>query len=422
MTSPGPGNEKSARVVRLTEQLGRAVVSADGERIGRVADLVVAFEGGHPVVRRIRVRSGRDARELDWRAVERVGPGRGPLVLRPDASSGTPALAPGELLLGRDVLDCQIVDVAGKRVVRVGDVDLVDTGRGLRVVAVEVGLAALLSRLHLRALARRARREAVAWEDLHLTRRRELAIETPAAGLKRLRPAELATLVSRLPVRHGADVLEAVDDETAGVVLGKARPRLGGRLMSALRPERAGRIVAGMPADDAVAALRHLRGERRDELLALMPSRRAGELRRLLSASPTTAAGLMTPAVKTARLGEPADRIRAALAADPPHLDGLLTVFVVDQDGRVAGAITPRALLAGDATPAPTPIVQLDTPAERVIDLFALHDILALPVVDRDERIVGAVAVDDVLEELLVERLPGRRRFPVHAFRRRAPA
>lgn len=409
-------------MLRLTAQLGGRVVSPNGERVGRVTDLVIGLDDPHPLVRRMRFRSRGELREVDWSAIQAFA-GHDGVVLRQGSHPGAPRLERGELLLVRDVLDCQIVDVAGKRVVRVGDVDLVDTGEGLRAVAVEVGIAALLWRLRLRRLARRARREAVDWDDLHLTaRRHELAIETPAAGLRRLRPDELATLVSRLPVRHGANILEAVDVRTAGAALAKARPRMGGRLVNALRPDRAGRIVASMPADDAAAALRHVRGERRDALLALVPSHRAGELRRLLSASPTTAGGLMTPAVKTARQGEPADRIRGALVADPPHLDGLLTVFVVDEEGRLVGAITPRALLAGDVAPTATPEVELDTPAQRVIDLFALHDILALPVVDRERRVVGAVAVDDVLEELLVERLPGRRRFPTHSLRRRAPA
>jgi CBS domain-containing protein/sporulation protein YlmC with PRC-barrel domain len=421
MMSSESGHDAGTSALRLTEQRGEPVLSAQGERVGRVADFVITVDHRHPVVKRVRLRFRRRMREVSWEGVERIDAAGG-IVLRPGVLPGEPTLERGEVLLGQDVLDCQIVDVAGKRIVRVGDVDLAETDGGLQVVAVEVGIAALLWRLHLRALARRAGREAVAWPDLHLTRRRELAIETPAAGLKRLRPEELATLVSRLPVRHGADILEAVDAQTAGAALAKSRPRLGGRLVNALRADHAGAIVASMPADDAVAALRHVRGERRDALLALVPSRRAAELRRLLTASPTTAGGLMTPAVKTARLGVPADEIRRELAADPPHLDGLLTVFVIDADGRLVGAIPPGSLLVGDATPTATPAVQLDTPTEKVIDIFALHDILALPVVDSERRVVGAVAVDDVLEELLVERLPGRRRFPTHILRRRAPA
>ena len=96
-------------------------------------------------------------------------------------------------------------------------------------------------------------------------------------------------------------------------------------------------------------------------------------------------------------------------------------MFVVDDAGRYVGALPPSALLAG-APPRPAPALRLDTPVDEVIDVFAVEDVLALAVIDADGRIVGAVAIDDVLEELLVERLPQhRRRYRRAKVRERAP-
>ena len=130
----------------------------------------------------------------------------------------------------------------------------------------------------------------------------------------------------------------------------------------------------------------------------------------------------MSPDVLTAAAGEPPESIRARMAQSPPAVPALATVFVVDEDRRPLGAISPDALVAG-AGPAVVPVLGLDTPVEDVIDLFALHDVLALPVVGEDGRLAGAVAMDDVLEELVAERLPGRRpRFRrVRSAIRRAP-
>ena len=119
----------------------------------------------------------------------------------------------------------------------------------------------------------------------------------------------------------------------------------------------------------------------------------------------------MNPDVVTARPDEGIAEIRARLAADPPRLDALLTVVVVDGDDRPVGVLSPRTLLTGSAEPAPVGTIDEGAPIARVIDVFALHDVLALPVVDAEGRLRGVIAVDDVLEELLVERLPGRRRF-----------
>jgi magnesium transporter len=119
----------------------------------------------------------------------------------------------------------------------------------------------------------------------------------------------------------------------------------------------------------------------------------------------------MNTEVLTAVVGEPVGAIRDRVAADLPELEGLATVFVVDETGRPVGSFEPNDLLAGRSTPRQVPAVSVMLPVERVIDLFALHDYIALPVVDGDGRLVGVVAVDDVLEELLAERLPGQGRY-----------
>jgi Mg/Co/Ni transporter MgtE len=180
-------------------------------------------------------------------------------------------------------------------------------------------------------------------------------------------------------------------------------------MMSALHAAPAGEILTAMPIDDAVAALRHIDSDRSAALLDRIPSQRAAELRRLLALPPETAGGLMTTEVLTAREDEPLDAIRAQVAAEPPLLEGLATVFLHDEAGRYVSALTPSALLTG-APPKPLPALAVDTPLDEVIGIFALEDVLALPVLDAQGRIAGAVAIDDVLEELLVERLPHHRR------------
>jgi magnesium transporter len=175
-----------------------------------------------------------------------------------------------------------------------------------------------------------------------------------------------------------------------------------------------------MPADDAATLLRGLAPEAAERLLASVVSERAATLRRLLAHPADTAGGLMNTDVRTAPVGEPVEAIRDRVAVDLPELEGLATVFVVDENGRPVGSFEPNDLLAGRPTPRPVPAVPLTLPVQRVIDLFALQDFLALPVVDADGRLVGVVAVDDVLEELLAERLPGQGRYA--RIRRRAQA
>ena len=163
-----------------------------------------------------------------------------------------------------------------------------------------------------------------------------------------------------------------------------------------------------MPVDDAVAALRHVEHDRREPLLGSVPPEDERALRGLLAFPHGTAGGSMTTDIRTAPAAEPPGQTLRRLADDPPELEGLFTVFVVDEDGRLVGVRPPSALITG-RQPLELPIVHPDTPLERVIEIFARYDVVAVPVVDDERRPLGAVAVDDLLEELLAERLPRHR-------------
>jgi CBS domain-containing protein len=419
-----------ASAVLLSAWLGKKVRTVSGRVVGRLVDLTVSEAGEHPRVQRLALGRGRRIDHLlAWEVVSSWGPdgiviadGAEPRGLAPEATE----LAPDELRLARDVLDTQIVDVSGKRLARVADVVLVPGDGAPRVVAVDVGASAVLSRLGMRRVAARFDTASVDWQDLHLTSRRghALALGTTTTGVHRLGASELATVVAHLPAERAAEVLHAVAPAQAAGALAASHPVLGARLLRALPGGSAGAVVEQMRHDDAAAMLRRLSSAELDRVLAEVGSERGAVLRRLVSHRVDRAGGLMNPSVLTARRDESTEAVRARVEAwledrdvvtstgpRVPELDSLATVFVLDDDGRPIGVLTPTDLLAGRSDPVVVPVLPVDLPVDRVVDLFALHDVLALPVVDHDGRLVGAVAVDDVLEELLAERLPGRRRF-----------
>jgi Mg/Co/Ni transporter MgtE len=255
----------------------------------------------------------------------------------------------------------------------------------------------------------------VDWKDLHVLSGRGHALQSaaPKAALHRLGPAALAELMARLPIQQGADLLGRIEPRPAARALSAAQPELGGRLVRELDPAAAGAIVTEMAPDDATAALRYVDSDRLEPMLAEVEAGRTAELRRLLAAPTRTAGALMTSDFQTARADEQAEDIRLRVVARPPHHEALATVFVLDRNGKFVGAIPPSRLLADDATPVTVPTLTAEAPLSEVLDLFAVHDVLALPVVDARGRVIGAIGVDDVLEELLLKRLPGRRRFGI---------
>jgi hypothetical protein len=164
------------------------------------------------------------------------------------------ALADDEILLGRDVLDTQIVDIVGQRLARVADVVLTRApGDRLELVGVEVGFGGVLRRLGLRRLAARAREDAVAWTDLHLTSERghDVQLATPRSTVHHLDARGLAVLVSRLDTESATEVLAAKGPGVAADVVRASHPVVGERVLRAMPGSAADDIVAAMPADHA---------------------------------------------------------------------------------------------------------------------------------------------------------------------------
>ena len=200
----------------LTELLGADVLRADGSRLATLVDLAVRLGPERPPVTLLEVRTGRGPSTLlPWSSVAAVE--RSAVRLRPAGELAAAALRPDELLLRGHVLDTQIFDVAGKRLTRVGDAELVEVDGALALAAVDAGTAPILRRLGLRFLARHARSDLIDWSGLHLAsgRGHALQLELPSARLHRLTAHELAELVARLPEARASEVLEAVHPSTA---------------------------------------------------------------------------------------------------------------------------------------------------------------------------------------------------------------
>lgn len=251
-------------MIRLSDQIGRWVWAGDGSTVGRVADMSLRLGPAHPRVSRLLVRRGRSAHLVRWDDVHLVSTTR--LALRPgtDLAAGAvdplhPALDPIELLLARDVLDTQVIDLRGRHLSRVSDVLLDRRGDDLAVVAVDLGMMGLLRRLGLAPLLPSgAGVRPVDWQDLHLTspRGHGVQLSVDAAAFRRLDNRGLAELLARLSISRAADVVRALDPAQAAAAIHESHPHTGRRIVSALdRDERSG-LVAGATEEHARTLVR----------------------------------------------------------------------------------------------------------------------------------------------------------------------
>ncbi len=249
-------------VLSLSRELGQEVQTADGRALGRLADLTVRLgtpEGPRLVDRLLVHPHGSPDLLVPWGAVESfehtgVLLREGTDVSRLTISSTVGELGDDELLLERDVLDTQIVDVAGQRLARVADVVLTRTAdERLELVGVEVGFGGVLRRLGLHRLAHRSGEDVVAWTDLHLTsdRGHSVQLATPRAAVHHLDATGLAALVSRLDTESAIEVLTGVAPEAAAGAVLSTHPEVGERVLRAMPVDDASEIVAAMPTEHA---------------------------------------------------------------------------------------------------------------------------------------------------------------------------
>ncbi|AEV76493.1 Mg/Co/Ni transporter MgtE with CBS domain [Mycolicibacterium rhodesiae NBB3] len=249
----------------LSTVVGRWV-EADGRRVGRLADLVVtAADADLPTVRRILVR-GNHARTVSvpWTDVDRIGPGH--IALRSGSEtlvveSAAEGLSSDEVLVVRDILDSQIIDIAGQRLARVADIVLARSPSGLlEIVGVEVGFGALLRRMGFRRLAARMAPDAVRWSDLHLASKRGHTIQlaTKRSAVHRLGARDLAVLVTKLDTESATGILSAKGPAMAADVIRVSQPEVAERVLRAMPAATAADVVATMPADHAAHWRRRL--------------------------------------------------------------------------------------------------------------------------------------------------------------------
>ena len=410
----------------LSQAIGRPVLDASGEPLGKVDDLIVAVGDRYPPVTGLVVATDRRRIFLPWSHVARFD-ASGARLSTDTIDITRFAQRPDEIQLRSDLLDKQIVDIDGRKVVRVNDLRLDDVDGRLHLVAVDVGAAGLLRRLGIedayRILARNLRlptpERYIDWEDVDPveTSIASIRLRVPHAGLTELHPADLATIIDQLAPRDRAGVLAALDDEAVADAIEEMEPDTQVEVLEGLAPERAADILEEMSPDDAADLVADLSDETREELLALMERDEAEELGGLLAYPEDTAGGMMTTEFVAVPADLTASRTIDRLRELEPDAETIYYVYVVDADERLVGVLSLRDLIvAPPATPIGEVMIQgpvaVDVTADRddVASVVARYNLLAVPVVDAAGRLVGIVTVDDAIDTILPA--SWRRRVP----------
>src|SRR5579863_2278427 len=406
--------------VALTELLGQPVFDPTGGQCGRVRELAVAPQEDRARIAVLIVRTKTGDRVLPFSAVNAINGG-----LRVASAASTWPVADGSeglFLLARDLLDQQIIDVHGRKVVRVNDVELYqDSGDRhpvLRVGSVDVGARGAVRRLlkgvvpvaALRTLLRQIPERPIPWDFVDLIETdpaRRVKLKISHERLARLHPADIADIVEELAPDEREAVFETLDDEVAAEALEEVDPKVQKAIVESLDSDRAADIVEEMDPDAAADLLDNLPEERTEQILVQMEPEAQQDVVELLEHREETAAGRMTTEFLALPVTATVQNAIDSMREFEGGIEAVSTIYLVDSHGTLVGAVPlPRIVLV----PASTPMLSLTqeplilshegVDEKEVAELFDKYNLITLPVVDEHNKLTGVITSDDVISML----------------------
>lgn len=409
-------------MIYLSQLMGNPVYAADGEKIGTVSDLGIATGEVFPRVTSLAFKGpGRTPFMISWRKYVDTYDEKEIHLKVPAVEIRFSYLQPDEVLIARDILNKQIVDTRGMRVVRVNDLKLSDTSSTqLRLLGAEVGARGILRSLSpaLEHVALKVARtfghpipeRIIAWSYMDLVERdlSNVKLSVSHKTLDDMHPADIADIIERLDPRLRGQVFAQLDDEQrAGAMAEFDDDAMAAELMGGMNEREASRMLSEMDPDDAAELVSELDYDKAEKLLRLMGVQEQRAIRQLLGYREDTAGRIMTsefaalPEDKTV-----ADAVELLRGLDE-DFESVRYVYLSDEDNKLSGVVTLNALIVAEPE---TPLADICTrevitaspedDQEDVAEDIAKYNLLAMPVVADDGHLLGIVTVDDALDVL----------------------
>jgi len=407
-------------MIYLTRMMGKPVVDAAGETIGTISDIAISPGEVFPRVTALAFTGpGKTPFMLSWRKyVAEVEEDRVTLQV-PRAELRFSYLQPDEVLLSHDLLNKQIVDTQGMKVVRVNDLKLSESRGQLRLLGAEVGARGLLRGIapvletvvsHLmKAFGKTLKENIIAWNYIDLLDRdlSHVKLSVTHKRLHELHPADVADILEQLTPAQRAKMFEHLDNDQAAEAISELEDELQADVLDDLTDERASDILEIMDPDDACDIIGDLPYDKAEILLRLMGVREARQVRKLLGYRENSAGGIMTPETITVSASLTVEEVIDRLRSSVEEADNIYSIYVVGEGRVLQGVVPLRNLIVSGPEVKVADIMSTeyfsvgpDDDQETVAEMMSKYDLLALPVVDETGRVLGMVTVDDALDVL----------------------
>lgn len=399
----------------FSQVLGKPIFDGNGRRVGILRDMAVKWSGITPQVTGIKfakdLQNHIDINQIDsWDE-------KGLILKGPLDQDNMKQLQNDEIYVGKWLLDKQIIDLKGSKLVRVNDIKLSWVSRGqssdIILVAVDIGLRGLLRRIGLEGLAKKRPYNLLGWQFITPMENKtaNLQLTGEQNKLSQMHPVDIADLLENMDHRERSDFLYNLDNQTAAEALAEVDLDTQVGIIEQMDSERASDILEEMGPDEAADILGELTDQKSSELLTLMEPEDAEDVRELMAYPEDTAGALMTTEYISFPQNTTAEETINGLRELAPAAETIYYLYVVDENEQLLGVVSLRELIIAAPQAALkdimiSRIVSVDQHADndKVLEIVTKYNLLALPVVDETGQMLGIITIDDVLETVLPDR------------------
>ncbi|MBI3039488.1 magnesium transporter [bacterium] len=406
----------------LADVIDSPVYEPTGELAGTIINLTIMLGDKYPKLPQVLIQTSVNGeKRLASRSQFKDFCSERPILLVPPSELSRIEEIPEQVLV-KSIWDKQIVDISDARVVRVNDLEIAELKGELHLIGVDIGIRGLFRRMGwekwlcpiVEKFRGEVKNDVISWDFVESlpTNFSRIKLTVPSQKIKDLHPADLADILDDLSVHEGLNFIKALDDETAAETLAEAESETQLQIITHMPSEKASDLLEEMEPDEAVDILQDLDKRKAEEILEHMEREEASEVRELLKHEENSAGGLMSTGYATIyddfTIAEAFSYLRL-VALD---LEIIYYIYVLDRKDHLRGVVSIRNLIVADPNVQVVKVmndkvihVSPETCQEEVANLISKYDLIALPVVDPDLRMLGVVSVDDVIN-LLMDHMP----------------
>lgn len=397
----------------LSDFIKKPVLSPTGDKVGKLKDVIVSSDHSYPIIKALKVNTtGKKTINISWRYIGNLGK---EIKLKfPLDEIQEYKIQKHDILLLKDVMDRQVVDIEDKKIRRVNDIKISPTNGHYHVIGVDIGVNGILRRLSLNRIAKplgiTSNEDLISWKDIDPVKSdySKVKLKVPKQKITKLHPADMAEIVDQLGLNESLNILNSLDDESAADTLEEVSPERQVSLLEGMDSQRAAELLDEMSPDDAADVLADLPEEKAEELLDLMEPEESNDLRKLLKYPENTAGGIMTTEFAYVDQNLTVMDVLNSLRKMAEDVETIYYVYIISKKGDLVGVISLRDILLSEPESKVseimhTHIIKADVMEDQhqVAQKIAKYNLIALPVVEKETKLRGIITVDDAIDIVL---------------------